>query len=111
MHDPGLDVTFLTPGLLAAFAVCLLGVFSAMRGFAVTSPNEISTAGFSGGEAGMPGTLRPALYQLMAEQAGPGYHVNKNGYASLPGSSLRAFFNARGARFTFAGAAYSRSVS
>lgn len=101
---PSSRCAFFNPRLLGTFAVCLVDVFSAMLGFAATSPSEIPKAGFSAGAGGLPGTLRPALYQLMAEQAGPRYHVNKKGCTRLPGSSLRASFNAKGAQFRFAGA-------
>lgn len=88
---------------LGAFAVCVIAVFSVMLSFAATTPSNIPKAGLSAGRDGLPATLRPALYQLMAEQGGPGYHIGRNGCAKVPGSLLRASFNAKGARFKSAG--------
>jgi hypothetical protein len=54
--------------------------------------------------AGLPATLRPALYRLLAREAGSDCRVDKNGCARLPGSLLRVSFTADGARFSRANA-------
>ena len=55
-------------------------------------------------DAGVPPTLRSALYRSLASTARPDYRIDKNGFAKLRGSSLRASFRTSGARFSGADA-------
>ncbi|MGH8427780.1 MAG: hypothetical protein ACRES7_07335 [Gammaproteobacteria bacterium] len=52
----------------------------------------------------LPAALRPALYQALANDAGPAYAIGKDGCATLPKQSLTACFDKDGAHFSGADA-------
>jgi len=103
-HKCSFNLSFLTRASWALLRSASVDVLLAMLGFAATLPSERCRR--HGCPITAPDclrTLRPALYRLMAGEAGPDYRVDKSGCATLPGSSLRASF-VQGARFRCAGA-------
>jgi hypothetical protein len=103
-HKCGSQSAFSNARFSRAFVLCSVDVLLATLGLAATLSSEMPKAGLSAHSAGLPAKLRPVLYRLMAEEAGPEYRVDKNGCVTLLGSSLRASFSAKGARFRCADA-------
>ena len=80
--------------------LALLFSAASVCGWATAHPTLESTTGGKPGAIDLPASLQPAFYQALARDAGPAYHLDGQGCATLSGQSLRACFKASGVQFS-----------